>query len=131
MCEPGNMRVADFRALLDSVWLRLWELLDSVWLRLWELLDTHKLVIIHRDRLEAVRGEAASSPLLPLLLRHTRACLAGSGEAGLTSRMTLRPAPEACQLSRAARTLKSTAGFQRYRRTGCQTLRQSCLSRQL
>lgn len=44
--RTGNMRVADFRVLLDVVWPRVWE-----------LLTTHKLVVIHRDRLEAVRSE--------------------------------------------------------------------------
>ncbi len=46
--RTGNMRVADFRALIDLVWPRVWELLEG-----------HKLVVIYRDRLEAVRGETA------------------------------------------------------------------------
>ena len=44
--RTGNMRVADFRALLADIWLHVWELLTD-----------HKLVIIYRDRLEAVRCE--------------------------------------------------------------------------
>lgn len=43
--RTGNLRVADFRALLGNVWPRVWDLLTE-----------HKLVVIHRDRLEAVRG---------------------------------------------------------------------------
>ncbi|WP_102128277.1 DUF5615 family PIN-like protein [Deinococcus planocerae] len=45
--RTGNMRVADFRALLDDVWPRVWELLTD-----------HKLVVMYRDRLEAVRGSS-------------------------------------------------------------------------
>lgn len=44
--RTGNMRVADFRVLLDAVWPRVWELLAE-----------HKLVIVYRDHLEAVRTE--------------------------------------------------------------------------
>ncbi len=47
--RTGNMRVADFRALLDSVWPRVWGLLED-----------HKLVVIYRDRLEAVRDEGSA-----------------------------------------------------------------------
>lgn len=44
--RTGNMRVAEF-----------WALLDNIWPRVWELLADHKLVVIYRDRLEAVRRE--------------------------------------------------------------------------
>lgn len=44
--RTGNMRVADFRALLDAVWPRIWDLLAE-----------HKLVVLYRDGLEAVRSE--------------------------------------------------------------------------
>ncbi len=44
-----NMRVADFRALLHLVWPRVWELLEG-----------HKLVVIYRDGLEAVRDEGSA-----------------------------------------------------------------------
>ena len=40
----GNMRVRDFRRFLDTVWPRVWELLAD-----------HKLIILHRDRLEAIK----------------------------------------------------------------------------
>ncbi|MEF2276736.1 DUF5615 family PIN-like protein [Deinococcus sp. YIM 134068] len=43
--RTGNMRVTDFRALLDDVWPRVWDLLTD-----------HKLVVLYRDRLEAVRS---------------------------------------------------------------------------
>ena len=49
--RTGNMRVADFRVLLDSVWPR-------VWPRVWALLADHKLVVIYRNGIEAVRGES-------------------------------------------------------------------------
>lgn len=44
----GNMRVQEFRDLLDRIWPRIWEVLQS-----------HKLVVIYRDRLEFVRGGEA------------------------------------------------------------------------
>lgn len=44
----GNMRVQEFRDLLDRIWPRIWEALQS-----------HKLVVIYRDRLEFVRGSEA------------------------------------------------------------------------
>ena len=44
--RTGNMRVADFRVLLDTVWPRVWALLAD-----------HKLVVVYRDRIEAVRRE--------------------------------------------------------------------------
>lgn len=44
----GNMRVQEFRDLLDRIWPRIWEALQS-----------HKLVVIYRDRLEFVRGGEA------------------------------------------------------------------------
>lgn len=43
--RTGNIRVADFRVLLDDVWPHIWKLLAE-----------HKLVVLHRDRLEAVRS---------------------------------------------------------------------------
>ena len=42
--RTGNRRVADFRVLLDAVWPRVWALLED-----------HKLVILYRDYIEAVR----------------------------------------------------------------------------
>ncbi|WP_339095361.1 DUF5615 family PIN-like protein [Deinococcus sp. VB343] len=42
--RTGNMRVQDFRALLDDIWPRVWELLER-----------HKLVVVYRDHLDAVR----------------------------------------------------------------------------
>ena len=44
--RTSNMRVADLRVLLDTVWPRVWALLAD-----------HKLVVIYRDRTEAVRRE--------------------------------------------------------------------------
>ena len=41
--RTGNMRVQDFRVLLEGVWPRIWA-----------MLDTHKLIVMYRDRLEAV-----------------------------------------------------------------------------
>lgn len=42
--RTGNMKIADFRVLLNAVWPQVWSLLAD-----------HKLVSIYRDQLEAVR----------------------------------------------------------------------------